>query len=42
MRIAFFSAHGFERDAFNTANAQFNHVLHHLDSRLTENTVALA
>ncbi|PZR03813.1 MAG: hydroxyacid dehydrogenase [Archangium gephyra] len=42
MRIAFFSAHGFERDAFNTANAQFNHVLHYLEARLTEETAALA
>lgn len=42
MRIAFFSAHGFERDAFNTANAQFNHSLQFLEARLTEETASLA
>lgn len=42
MRIAFFSSHGFERDAFTVANAQFNHTLQFLEPRLTDETVSLA
>lgn len=42
MRIAFFSTHGFERDAFTAANQSFGHALHFLEPRLTEETAALA
>lgn len=42
MRIAFFDAHRFEREAFDRANVEFRHELTYLESRLEETTAVLA
>jgi D-lactate dehydrogenase len=42
MRIAFFSAHAFDRQFFDAANAGGAHDIHYLEPRLTATTAALA
>ncbi len=42
MKIRFFNAHRYERDAFTQANAQFRHEIEYLEPRLTEQTASLA
>jgi D-lactate dehydrogenase len=42
MRVAFFSAHAFDREFFDQANLTRGHDLHYLESRLTPATAALA
>lgn len=42
MRVAFFSAHPFDRWSFDEANAEGQHDLHYLEARLTPATTALA
>jgi D-lactate dehydrogenase len=42
MRIAFFSAHGFDREFFNQANQAHGHDIQYLEARLTLATSALA
>lgn len=42
MRIAFFSAHAYERRFFDAANAGHGHELHYIEARLTPLTAALA
>jgi D-lactate dehydrogenase len=42
MRIAFFSAHGFDREFFDRANRTHGHDIQYLEARLTPATSALA
>ena len=42
MRVAFFSAHAFDREFFDAANLTQGHDLHYLEARLTPATSALA
>src|SRR5687768_16250419 len=42
MRIAFFSAHGFDREFFDRANQTHGHDIQYLEARLTPATAALA
>lgn len=42
MRVAFFSAHPFDRQYFDEANRVHRHDLHYLDARLTAATATLA
>ncbi|HLL52700.1 MAG TPA: 2-hydroxyacid dehydrogenase [Myxococcaceae bacterium] len=42
MEIAFFDAHRFDRTAFETVNADFNHRITFLETRLTAQTASLA
>ena len=42
MKIAFFDAHGFDREAFEPAAARSRHVITWLEPRLTADTAALA
>ena len=42
MRVAFFSAHAFDRQFFNQANVRGGHDLHYLEARLTSVTATLA
>ena len=41
-KIAFFDAHSYDRDSFNTWNKDFNYEIHYYTERLTMNTVELA
>lgn len=42
MRISFFNAHRYERDAFEQANGNFGHEIHYIEPRLTAETASLA
>lgn len=42
MKIRFFNAHRYERDAFDQANIHFRHDIQYVEPRLTEQTASLA
>ena len=42
MKVRFFNAHRYERDAFEQANIHFRHDIQYLEPRLTEQTASLA
>lgn len=42
MKIRFFNAHRYERDAFEQANIHFRHDIQYIEPRLTEQTASLA
>lgn len=42
MKIRFFNAHRYEREAFEQANVRFGHEIEYIEPRLTEQTASLA
>jgi D-lactate dehydrogenase len=42
MKIAFYNTHQFEKKCFEASNLKFEHKIHYIEPRLTEDTAALA